>query len=102
MKAMKVFALLIAFSAQSALAVCSQQWNKIGLVGLDSTNGNVYVGVTEHNNNCNCDGVRFKEVNADTDKALSVLLSAKMSEKKVRIDFLDANDCDSAHRVYIQ
>lgn len=91
---------LMSFNANS---VCVQNNNELtGLVGLDGGNGLVYATTTSVNNECACARVRFRPENTDTDKALSILLSAKMANMKVRIDLLDENNCDSAFRVYIQ
>ena len=80
---------------------CTQSNNKIGLVGVDHTNGTIYAGVSQHNNGCSCSSVRFTPANADEKSVLSVLLAAKLAEKKVRIDLKDNNNCNSAYRVYI-
>lgn len=82
---------------------CSQTSNTLdGLVGLDNSNGTVYAAFKSVNNECSCTSARFKPENTDVKAALSVLLAAKMSDKKVRIDFLNSTDCSTAYRVYVQ
>lgn len=92
----------VATLSQEALATCAQNNNKLGLVGLDSSNGIVYARVSDHDNACGCNEFRFMPDNTDTKMALSVLLSARVSSRRVRIDVLDPTNCNSAHRVYIQ
>ena len=104
---MKVSLLLIvialsAYSQACAAETCSQNRNELnGLVGLDSRAKTVYASVLSSSNECACSSVRFLEANTDTKMALSVLLAAKMANKKVRVDLLDKNDCNSAYRVYV-
>ena len=84
-------------------AGCTQNNNELnGLVGLDSEIGSVYAATTSVSNECSCAAVRFRPEITDTKMALSVLLSAKLAGKKVRVDLLDASDCNSAFRVYVQ
>ena len=83
-----------------ALNICTQTGNKITLLGRDN-NGSIYSSVTEHNNQCGCSSFRFKEINTDTQMALSILLSAKLSDNKIRVDLKDENDCNSAYQLYI-
>ncbi|GAB1624098.1 hypothetical protein AAOGI_41480 [Agarivorans albus] len=80
---------------------CVQNYNTIGLVGLDNPNGSLFASVSGHNNGCGCNYVRFYSKNTDTDKALSILTAAKLANKKVRIDLSDKNNCNSAYRVYL-
>jgi len=93
---------LFFLSCVAHAGACSQYNNVVGFVGLDNPNGSVYVSVAEHNNACNCSNIRFYDSNTDTDKALSILLAARFSDQRVRIDIADENDCDSGYRVYIQ
>lgn len=94
--------LLVALGVFSNMVLaCTQNNNSIGLVGLDHPSGTVYVNVIS-SGQCSCTTIRFKSENTDTKMALSILLAAKMADKKVRIDFLDANNCNSANRVYIE
>ena len=83
-----------------AVNICTQTGNNITLLGRDDT-GSIYAGVTEHNNQCGCNSFRFKEINTDTQMALSILLSAKLSDKEIRVDLKDENDCNSAFKLYI-
>ena len=95
--------LLTAYSHSSFAQSCSQNNNTLsGLAGLDSQGGNIFASVTSDTNECGCKSVRFNRDNTDTEAALSVLLSAKLANKKVRVDILDRTDCNSAYRVYIQ
>lgn len=94
--------LLMLPTQQSNAASCVQQSNRLGLVGLDSSNGTVYARVLASDNGCSCIEFRFTPVNTDTNKALSILLSAKMADKSVRIDATNSLDCYSAYRVYIE
>lgn len=99
---MLVGLLTVAMSTQEAVANCVQNNNKLGLVGLDTSTGGIFAGVSDHDNGCACTAFRFMTANTDTKMALSVLLAARMSGKKVRIDALDGTNCNSAYRVYIQ
>jgi hypothetical protein len=102
---MRIIVLLLLFSmlfANSAFALCVQNNNSLdGLLGLDSTGGNVFAAITSTTEECGCTQVRFKTANGDTKMALSVLLSAKLSGKTVRIDLVESGDCNSAYRVYL-
>lgn len=94
--------ILLALSC-NAHSACVQNNNKLtGIVGLDGGNGLVYATTTSSSNECSCSNVRFRPENTDTKMALTVLLSAKMADKMVRIDLLDPNDCNSAFRVFVQ
>ncbi len=86
----------------SNAATCVQTGNSIGLTGLDNSNGSVYAAISSPSNQCGCSFVRFATANTDTDKALSILLSAKLSQSLVRIDILDQSNCNTAYRVYLQ
>lgn len=94
----------VAMYSQVSFAEDCVQNNNIlsGLVGLDSSVGTIYASVSSSSNECSCTNVRFTEANTDTNAALSILLAAKMAEKKVRIDLLDKTNCNTAYRVYIQ
>jgi len=96
--------LLAAASSQYAHAgTCTQNNNSLtGLVGLDNAGGTIYATTSSTNNECLCSNVRFLPSNTDTKAVLSILLSAKMADKKVRIDLLAQGDCNSAYRIYIQ
>lgn len=96
-----LFITLLLSSTLASSASCVQTNNSIGLIGLDGRNI-IYSGVSDHSNQCGCTNFRFKEIYTDHKVALSVLMSAKMSNKKVRIDILDETDCNSAYRVYVQ
>ncbi|NOU49339.1 hypothetical protein HG263_02095 [Pseudoalteromonas sp. JBTF-M23] len=85
-----------------AYAACTQNGNSLPkLVGLDGSDGKVYADIESSGNECNCKYVRFLPENTDTNKALSILLAAKMANKKVRIDLSTSENCNSAYRVYI-
>lgn len=95
--------MLAGYSQASLAASCTQNSNNLnGLVGLDSGAGNIYASIISTPNECGCRHVRFAPANTDTKSALSILLAAKMANKKVRIDLLDKTNCDTAYRVYIQ
>jgi hypothetical protein len=106
----KQFITVVMLFSLSSIAMadqCVQNNNKVGFVGLDSTDGgtrqgNLFVSVSNHNNGCGCSHFRFYSGNTDTKSALSILLTARTTEKPVRIDLLDSTNCDSAYRVYIQ
>ncbi|UTM58314.1 hypothetical protein L4174_005590 [Photobacterium sp. CCB-ST2H9] len=105
MKKMMKLSLLLActvYSQASLAEICSQNYNELpGLVGLDSASGNIYATTRSNTNECSCSEVRFTKENTDTDTALSILLAAKMANKKVRVDLKDKNDCNTAYRVYV-
>ncbi|WP_444931237.1 hypothetical protein ACJJIF_05485 [Microbulbifer sp. SSSA002] len=99
----KLLILPLAFGSQAVFAMCTQHANLLtGWVGLDSPNKTVYADVTSLSNECSCDHARFTESNTDANMALTVLLAAKASGKGVRIDFIDAENCSSAYRVYLE
>lgn len=93
--------MIVAPSFASAGA-CTQTNNKVGFVGLDSSGGSIYVDVSEHSDQCGCNYVRFLPENADTDKVLSILLAARLAEKRVRIDINNSESCNTGYRVYLQ
>lgn len=101
-KFFKITLFLVSGVFSNMALACMQQNNTIGMVGLDHPSGTIYVKVLSSSNECSCTGVRFTSANTDVEKALSILLAAKLADKKVRIDFLDANNCNSAYRVYLQ
>jgi hypothetical protein len=77
-----VTALFISISSLS-YAACSQTGNDLnGLVGLDSSNGVIYTNLSSNENQCSCTYARFNPVNTDTKMEMSVLLAAKLAEKK--------------------
>lgn len=98
----KVALFWVAASLSNIAFGCTQDNNSIAMVGLDSSAGTVYVSISSSSGQCSCTSVRFTSANTDTQMALSILMAAKLAEKKVRIDFLQANNCNSAYRVYIQ
>lgn len=98
-----VFILCLSVAANVYSLHCAQNNNQLtGLLGVIDSTGRLYVEVASVTKECGCDQIRFSSDNADTDKALSILLAAKVSSLNVRIDFLDSSDCDSAFKVYMQ
>ena len=89
------------FSLGATAGVVAQTNNVIGLMGVDSTSGVIYVAVSGYSGG-SCSQIRFNNANADTDKILSVLTAAKLAGKRVRIDLADGADCNSGWRAYIQ
>jgi hypothetical protein len=86
-----------------ANSYCSQTGNTLnGLVGLDSSSGVIYAATTSIKNECSCTEVRFKPENTQATLALSILLSAKLAGKTIRVDIRDATDCNTAFRAYVQ
>lgn len=107
MKNKRIFLVFILFLvSQASHGQCSQTNNVLsGLVGLDGGTNKVYAGVQSQKNECSCSLFRFKAdtgIGVDTNMALSILLSAKLADKKVRVDILDPEDCNSAYRVYVE
>ncbi|GAA6167632.1 hypothetical protein [Sessilibacter corallicola] len=105
MKLKAIIGVIFFIFTQSAFAqlYCAQYGNQLtGIIGLDSNNGSIYTNITSETNECSCREARFLPENTDTDKALSILLAARLSGKTVRIDFLEGQGCNSATRVYIQ
>ena len=105
---MKLVALMIlGLTSTTSYAICSQTDNQLsGLVGLDSSTGFVFASLKSEGNGCGCSHVRFKPQNTEVDMALSILMAAKVSSDKVRVDFKDSSEgvanCDSGYRVYLQ
>lgn len=101
MKKLLIATLCSLLLPQVAHAICAQNNNSLnGLVGLDQSNGGLYVSLNSNSNECSCTYARFQNVNTDTKSALSILLTAKATGNKVRIDFLDGT-CNTAYRVYL-
>jgi hypothetical protein len=84
----------------SAMAAESQTNNTVNMVGVDGSDGRVFVSVSGYSSG-SCSYFRFLPGNTDTDKILTVLTAAKLSGKKVRIDTISSN-CDTGYRAYIQ
>lgn len=101
-KFFKVLLFVMASAFSNISFACTQDNNLIGLMGLDNSSGTIYMSVLSSSNQCSCTSVRFTAGNADTKMVLSILMAAKLAEKKVRVDLLDAKNCNSAYRVYIQ
>lgn len=105
---MKYFALLISlffsqFTFSLDLETCQINNAKVGFAGLDGPDSRIFSNISGHQTTgCSCSHVRFLPHKADTDKVLSLLLAARFSDKTVRIDLLDATNCNSAYRVYIE
>lgn len=103
LKAIIGIVFFIFMHSASAEQFCAQYGNRLtGIIGLDSSNGVIYTNISSSTNECSCTQARFHPDNTDTDKALSILLAARLAEKTVRIDFLEGQGCNSATRVYIQ
>lgn len=91
------------FSQMAFAATCVQNNNVLnGWVGLDSPAGTIYAKTTSSSNECSCANVRFKPENTNTNMILSILLSAKIAGKEVRVDLIDGNDCNSGYQAYIE
>lgn len=88
--------------ASTVHAKCVQNNNTVTFTGLDDANGTIYASLRDSNNKCNCTEVRFKPENTNTEMALSILLTAKISKTKVRVDFLEENSCNTAYRIYLE
>lgn len=99
-KILAIAGMLLAFTFE-AQAACSQQNNVFGLVGLGE-GGIIYAGVSDSDGACGCTNFRFNPTNTDVDKALSILLSAKLSGTPARVDIEVPGNCSTAHRVYLQ
>lgn len=99
-----VFSIAFGLAASVSFgSTCVQNGNELsGLLGLDRTDGTIFVRTESSSNDCGCGNVRFTSSNTDVEMALSILLAAKMSDRTVRIDLLEAGNCNSAYRVYIE
>lgn len=90
--------------APAALAEpCTQPLNKVVYTGVESAAGQIFVHIEDQSPTagCGCGNFRFSPANVDTDKVLAILLEAKKLGRNIRVDILDALDCDTAYRVYI-
>ncbi len=97
-----VIGVLLLLSFDTFAAGCTQNNNTLNnYVGVDNKAGNIYASLSNGNKTCSCSHARFKPENTNVEMALSILVAAKSANKKVRIDFLDENNCNSAYRVYI-
>lgn len=97
-----IILLVAAFFCTSVDANCIQNNNLVTFTGLDSKEGVIYASVSSHDDQCACSYVRFYPQNARTEMALSILMAAKLSETRVRIDLMEQGDCNTAYRVYLQ
>ncbi|WP_444895178.1 hypothetical protein [Microbulbifer sp. SSSA005] len=97
-------AIVFSYEASATSTMCVQYRNTLdGLVGPDSGTGDrVFASLNSESNDCGCDHVRFIEGAADVNKALSVLMAAKLSGNTVRVDFSEAGNCNSGTRVYLE
>ena len=109
MKIKLITTIILLITGQITLAAtCSQTNNSIGLLGFDYSNAGdtkvttIYATLSNHSNQCGCSEVRFKEINTNINVVLDILLAAKTNLKRVRVDLLDAADCNSAQKVYLQ
>lgn len=97
------FAAALALPQGASAQACTQKSNTVGLLGLDGSDGRIYVDVSGHDNGCGCNAFRFiPGATNNTKAALGILLTARSSGKKVRIDLVEAANCNSASRVYLQ
>ncbi len=93
---------LFMISVSTMAATCAQHKNTMrALVGVESVSGNLYAALSSPSKSCGCTYARFSHANVDTKLILSLLLTAKLSDKTVRIDFLNNGDCNSAYRAYL-
>lgn len=104
MKSIKFMAVAVfsLFSLNVLGGQCAQNNNELSFLGMVDGQGMLYAQLNSTTNECSCSVVRFKTENTDTKMVLSILLAARMSSNKVRVDLLDSTDCDSAYKVYIQ
>lgn len=97
------FAAALALPQMASAQACTQNSNTVGLLGLDGSDGRIYVDVSGHDNGCGCNAFRFIPGTTNTTKAaLAVLLTARSAGKKVRVDLAEPANCNSASRVYVQ
>jgi len=82
-------------------AYCSQQGTVLGKVGIDERKVVAEVLEVSTTRDCGCRAVVFDDARTDSGMAMSILLTAKMVDKQVRIDFADGPICDAGIRVYI-
>lgn len=94
----------IVFFFNSYAFALSQDGIKVGLTGMEGDGTQVYVQITPNSNRCKWSGVYFTDLK-ELDKALSVALSAKMSGKTIRIDFIQPGGSDTqcfGYGIYVQ
>lgn len=98
-----LFVIFAGLAASQAYAARCQQTDieLVGTMGVTET-GAIYVTTRESNRQCGCNNMRFSPARANTDHVMSVLLAARLANKKVRIDLENASNCNTAYRVYIQ
>jgi hypothetical protein len=93
--------------------MCVQEDQTVLAVGVDDHDGTIWVrtsgGAGTARTSYPCTGnanihysFRFKASSTDADAILSILLAAKLSGGKVRIDKSAAGDSDTAYRAYLQ
>lgn len=100
LKILTVLSLLFFAGATSA---CVQETNTLPkYVGVDSSSGTIYVNISSEKNECGCTFARFSPSATDTKAVLSILLTAKTSNRPVRVDFKTEGDCDTAYRAYLK
>jgi hypothetical protein len=94
--------LIVTLFSCSVYASCVQNNNIVTFTGLDSKEGVIYASLSSHDNQCACSSGRFYPQNSRTEMALSILMAAKLSQNKVRIDLMEQGNCNTAYRVYLQ
>ena len=104
-------AIILLAAVQNLYADCVQTNNTVSMLGMDSANGDVYVKISGGDGGCSCIDFRFlkngngTDPGVDTSMAMSVLLTARETNQKVRIAAHDAGtggSCNTAFRVYLQ
>ncbi|WP_064792296.1 hypothetical protein [Shewanella woodyi] len=90
------------FSTGVYATSCVQNNNIVTFTGLDSKEGVIYASLSSHDNQCGCSYIRFAPQNTRTEMALSILMAAKLSQNRVRIDLMEHGNCNTAYRVYLQ
>lgn len=96
-----VIGTFLSFLSISAFSYCEQHGNALGKIGIEGFEVVAELEKTGTNYNCGCQSVRFSPDKTDVEKAMSIMLTAKLTNKKIRVDFSDGPECDEGKRVYI-
>lgn len=86
LSAIFMFIIVLMLTVSSEVYAQIQTGIHITIAGTELDGQRVYVGITENPNSCVAGGIYFTE-STGLNKALSVALAAKASDKTIRIDF---------------
>jgi DsbC/DsbD-like thiol-disulfide interchange protein len=84
-----IICIMSAFVSNVANALSHGDLNVV-MAGMENHGNRVYVGIEPNPNDCLYGGVYFKDP-GELDMALSIAMSAKLGQQKVRIDYIQVD-----------